>query len=62
MLRIVILGGGFAGVEAAQYLDRTVAKKSDVEVTLVSHLALVLQLGHSSSCPYAGNSGFFGKK
>jgi len=36
MLRIVILGGGFAGVEAARYLDRTVAKKSDVEVTLVS--------------------------
>jgi NADH dehydrogenase FAD-containing subunit len=36
MLRIVILGGGFAGVEAARYLDRTVAKKSGVEVTLVS--------------------------
>jgi NADH:ubiquinone reductase (H+-translocating) len=34
--RILILGGGFAGVEAAQYLDRTVAKRSDVEVTLVS--------------------------
>jgi len=32
MLRIVILGGGFAGVEAARYLDRTVARKSDVEV------------------------------
>jgi NADH:ubiquinone reductase (H+-translocating) len=36
MLRIVILGGGFAGVEVARYLDRTVAKRSDVEVTLVS--------------------------
>ena len=36
MLRIVILGGGFAGVEAARYLDRTVAKRRDVEVTLVS--------------------------
>lgn len=34
--RILILGGGFAGVEAARYLDRTVAKRSDVEVTLVS--------------------------
>ncbi|MCU1239429.1 MAG: Pyridine nucleotide-disulfide oxidoreductase, FAD/NAD(P)-binding domain protein [Candidatus Acidoferrum typicum] len=34
--RIVILGGGFAGVAAAQYLDRTAAKKTDVEVTLVS--------------------------
>ena len=34
--RILILGGGFAGVEAARYLDRTAAKRSDVEVTLVS--------------------------
>jgi NADH dehydrogenase len=34
--RIVILGGGFAGVEAARYLDRTAAKCGDVEVTLVS--------------------------
>jgi NADH:ubiquinone reductase (H+-translocating) len=34
--RIVILGGGFAGVEAARYLDRTVAKRDDVDVILVS--------------------------
>jgi NADH dehydrogenase len=34
--RIVILGGGFAGVEAARYLDRTAAKRQDIEVTLVS--------------------------
>jgi len=34
--RIVILGGGFAGVAAAQYLDRTAARQADVEVTLVS--------------------------
>ncbi|HTV58799.1 MAG TPA: NAD(P)/FAD-dependent oxidoreductase [Verrucomicrobiae bacterium] len=34
--RIVILGGGFAGVEAARYLDRTAAKRKDIEVTLVS--------------------------
>src|ERR1700693_4630992 len=34
--RIIILGGGFAGVEAARYLDRTAAKRQDVEVTLVS--------------------------
>lgn len=34
--RIVILGGGFAGVEAARYLDRTAARRGDVEVTLVS--------------------------
>ena len=34
--RILILGGGFAGVEAARYLERTAAKRADVEVTLVS--------------------------
>src|SRR5271168_1418629 len=34
--QVVILGGGFAGVAAAQYLDRTAAKRADVEVTLVS--------------------------
>jgi NADH:ubiquinone reductase (H+-translocating) len=33
---ILILGGGFAGVQAARYLDRTAAKRGDVEVTLVS--------------------------
>ena len=27
--QIVILGGGFAGVETARYLDRTAAKLSD---------------------------------
>ena len=35
-LQIVILGGGFAGVEAARYLDRTAARQRDIEVTLVS--------------------------
>lgn len=34
--RILILGGGFAGLEAARYLDRAAAKRTDVEVTLVS--------------------------
>jgi NADH dehydrogenase len=34
--QIVILGGGFAGVETARYLDRTAGKRTDVEVTLVS--------------------------
>ena len=34
--RIVILGGGFAGVEVARYLDRTAAKREDIEITLVS--------------------------
>ena len=30
------MGGGFAGVEAARYLDRGAAKRADVEVTLLS--------------------------
>src|SRR4051794_37409162 len=34
--RIVILGGGFAGVETARYLDRIAAKRADIEVTLIS--------------------------
>jgi len=34
--RILILGGGFAGVEAARYLDGTAAKRQDIDVTLVS--------------------------
>jgi NADH dehydrogenase len=42
MVRIVILGGGFAGVEVARYLDRTVAKRRDVEVTLVSRENFVI--------------------
>ena len=40
--RILILGGGFAGVEAARYLDRTAAKRADVEVTLVSRDNFIL--------------------
>lgn len=31
--QIVILGGGFAGVETARYLDRAAGKRTDVEVT-----------------------------
>lgn len=34
--QILILGGGFAGVETARYLDRTAARRTDVEVTLLS--------------------------
>jgi NADH dehydrogenase len=40
--RILILGGGFAGVEAARYLDRTAAKRANVEVTLVSRDNFIL--------------------
>jgi NADH:ubiquinone reductase (H+-translocating) len=40
--RILILGGGFAGVEAARYLDRIAAKRANVEVTLVSRDNFIL--------------------
>ena len=34
--RIVIAGGGFAGLSAAMYLDKTLARREDMEVTLIS--------------------------
>jgi len=34
--RLVIVGGGFAGVYAAMYLDKTLARSRDVEVVLIS--------------------------
>src|ERR671925_1311433 len=34
--RIVILGGGFAGLHAAIHLDDTLARDPDVEITLVN--------------------------
>jgi NADH:ubiquinone reductase (H+-translocating) len=34
--RIVILGGGFAGLHAAIYLDRTLAGDPDIQITLVN--------------------------
>jgi NADH dehydrogenase len=34
--RVLILGGGFAGLYAALYLDKTIAGGGDIEVTLVS--------------------------
>ena len=40
--RFLILGGGFAGVEAARCLDRTAAKRANVEVTLVSRDNFIL--------------------
>jgi NADH dehydrogenase len=36
MSRVVIAGGGFAGLYAAIYLDKTLARRSDVEVVLIS--------------------------
>ena len=35
-IKILILGGGFGGVYAALRLDKTLARRADVEVTLVS--------------------------
>jgi NADH dehydrogenase len=33
--KIVIAGGGFAGLSAAMYLDRTLARRPDMDVTPV---------------------------
>lgn len=34
--RVVVLGGGVGGLAAARHLERPMARRSDVEVTLVS--------------------------
>jgi NADH dehydrogenase len=36
MTRLLVLGGGFGGVEAARRLERLLRGRDDVEVTLVS--------------------------
>src|SRR5438874_9286349 len=40
--RIVILGGGFGGVYAALELDKTIASRPDIEITLVSRENFIL--------------------
>jgi len=40
--RIVIIGGGFAGLYAAKYLDKRLARRPDVEVTLISRENFIL--------------------
>jgi len=40
--RVIILGGGFAGLSAAMYLDKTLARRADVEVTLISRENFIL--------------------
>jgi NADH:ubiquinone reductase (H+-translocating) len=39
---IVILGGGFAGLSAAMYLDKTLARSADTEVTLINRENFIL--------------------
>jgi NADH:ubiquinone reductase (H+-translocating) len=41
-IRIVIAGGGFAGLYAAMHFDKRLARRADVEVTLISHENFIL--------------------
>ena len=40
--KIVIAGGGFAGLYAAKYLDKHLARRADVEVTLIARENFIL--------------------
>jgi NADH dehydrogenase FAD-containing subunit len=40
--KIVIAGGGFAGLYAAKYFDKRLALRDDVEVTLISRENFIL--------------------
>jgi NADH dehydrogenase len=40
--KIVIAGGGFAGLSAAMYLDKTLARREEVEVTLINRENFIL--------------------
>ena len=40
--KIVIAGGGFAGLYAAKYLNKRLARRPDIEVTLVSRENFIL--------------------
>ena len=40
--RIVIAGGGFAGLSAAMYLDKTLARRAEADVTLISRENFIL--------------------
>jgi len=46
--RILILGGGFAGLHAAIHLDDTLARDPDVEITLVNRDNFFLFKPHAS--------------
>jgi NADH:ubiquinone reductase (H+-translocating) len=40
--KVVILGGGFAGLYAAIYLDKTLARRAEVELTVISRENFIL--------------------
>ena len=40
--KIVIAGGGFGGLYAAKYFDKTLARRDDVEVTLITRENFIL--------------------
>ena len=40
--KIVIAGGGFAGLYAAKYLDKRLARRPDIEVTLIARENFIL--------------------
>jgi NADH:ubiquinone reductase (H+-translocating) len=40
--KIVIAGGGFAGLYAAKYLDKRLARRADIEVTLIARENFIL--------------------
>ena len=40
--KVIILGGGFAGLSAAMNLDKTLARRLDIEVTLISRENFIL--------------------
>src|SRR5207302_10465760 len=39
---VIIAGGGFAGLSAAMYLDKRLARRPDVEVTLIGRENFIL--------------------
>src|SRR5215475_3464113 len=42
MTKIVIAGGGFAGLYAAMHFDKRLARRSDIDVTLISRENFIL--------------------
>src|SRR5437660_7023521 len=40
--KVIILGGGFAGLSAAMYLDKTLARRANAEVTLINRENFIL--------------------